>query len=42
MQQIDELIAKANVDTKKPNWRLSVPKPAAASFPAGAKLQARM
>ena len=42
MQQIDDLIASANVDTKKPNWRLSVPKPAVATFTPGQQILARM
>ena len=42
MQQIDELITKANVDTSKPNWRLSVPKPAPAAFTPGQNIHARM
>jgi peptidyl-prolyl cis-trans isomerase B (cyclophilin B) len=42
MQQIDDLIATANVDTKKANWRLSVPKPKAATFTAGQQILARM
>ena len=42
MQQIDELVTKANVDTSRKDWRTSVPKPAQATFAPDAKVTARM
>jgi cyclophilin family peptidyl-prolyl cis-trans isomerase len=35
MTQIDEMIAKANVDKSNENWRLSLPKPDPATFDEG-------
>ena len=42
MQQIDELVTKANVDTSRKDWRTSVPKPAQATFAPDARVTARM
>ncbi|NTU60470.1 MAG: peptidylprolyl isomerase [Deltaproteobacteria bacterium] len=42
VQQIDEMIKKANVDKAKPGWRTSLPKPEKATFEPGKKYFAKM
>lgn len=42
LQQIDEAIAKAKVDTSDRNWRTRVPKPPQVSYAAGEQLVARV
>ena len=42
MQQIDAMIASAKVDTKKPDWKTSVPKPTVATFDPARTYSARM
>lgn len=42
VQQIDEMIKKANVDKANPRWRTSLPKPEKATFEAGKTYYAKM
>jgi cyclophilin family peptidyl-prolyl cis-trans isomerase len=42
MQQIDQMIAKAQVDKSKPNWRTSLSKPEVAAFDSSHSYFARM
>lgn len=42
MKTIEEMVKKAGVDTSKPNWKTSVPKPEKATFEPGRKYFARM
>ncbi len=42
MQQIDEMIAAAKVDTTSPSWRTSLSKPPVATFDAAKTYRARM
>jgi peptidyl-prolyl cis-trans isomerase B (cyclophilin B) len=42
MQQIDDFIATAKIDTKAPGWKTSLPKPPVATFEAGRTYAARM
>ncbi|MDW7711766.1 MAG: peptidylprolyl isomerase [Deferrisomatales bacterium] len=42
MKAIQELVQKAGVDTSKPNWKTSLPKPQAVSFDPARKYYVRM
>jgi cyclophilin family peptidyl-prolyl cis-trans isomerase len=42
MQMLEQLVASMKVDTTQPGWRTRLAKPQALSFPAGAKVRARM
>ena len=42
MQRLDDLIARANIDKSKPDWRTRLPRPAALTFSPGETWRARM
>jgi len=42
MQRLDDLIARAKVDTKRPDWRTRIPRPAMIEFRPGESWRSRM